>query len=125
MKDVTMQHIDHPLFANYQTLGDDQIAVFRVGYYEDVPANVVEAAKKIEQALVELETANDLIRAYSGHLVYYSPTRNIINPAITDLMRHEFIAAAEAANPDWQCITSWDNHQHGLSGYSVRLRRRT
>ena len=113
---------DNPAFMYYMDQGEDVIACFKVGYYEEVPVNVREAAKRIARALASHSDDITLVRQWDGNVIVYSPNSRLVNPPLTEAMKSDFIKAAEKAS-GWHCVGGWENSTHGLRGYSVVLRK--
>lgn len=115
--------IDHPNFWTYLELGSDVIACFKVGYYEPVPQEVQEAYQRIESAYDSLKAERELIRKWGGNQILYSPSKQLINPLITNEMEIDFQKTAEATT-GWTCVDKWQNQSNGVMGVSIRLRNK-
>jgi hypothetical protein len=113
-------HIKHP---TYESANEFQIAVFKVGYYEDIPQNVTDAWKRLCFTLDERAEELALIREWGGNVNRSAPQRRrLVNPPITSEMQEEFINSVRASYPDCRITDSWKNAQNGVVGFSVKFR---
>lgn len=109
--------IDHPNY-NYCTnnLGR-HIAVFRLDYYEQVPAEVEAAWIKILHAVNKLDTEKSLIREWGGNITAYAPGSQVVKVELTQEMIDNMVKSVEDAG--YTVCDKWPNSSHGLCGYSI------
>lgn len=118
----TLKKVDHPAFEYYSDVGEMVVATFRVGYYEQVPKAVRDAASRVQRALKDHAGDIALVREWDGNVAFYPPNSRLINPEVPEDTKANFILAATKAS-GWVLDDSWVNSSHGVTGFSVRLRK--
>jgi hypothetical protein len=127
LQDVTLaMPVEHQKFHGIMDINNDiKVVTFKNGYYVELPPDVREASNRIDAALSALKRELSLVRQWNGNLVYYSPSSRLVNPPMTTAEKEAMVEAVRKAYGDhWNINGWWENAQHGVSGFSVRITRK-